>query len=455
MSGQGVHYVELCFSKLRNGKKVPESLCDLLSVIEAPFELHMNTGVHEKLLESLHNRRIFDMHSTQKLRLILIASLAIMSSCRSTNANVLSTDSKPTFRFGQSQTPCFNPRIISDQRNSRRVISVINNEISTWDLESGAKISTSVNSGIGFAYDATLIAQQNALLIASQSGVVLSDLKSGRSKVNFYDPDGTRDLIFYTIGSSTDGRIAGATGLVTWPHKIPDVTGLGVSSEEWTDALALQEQKLLLLNIESGKIIGKVNFKDSFVHTLFFSSDLKFAITISYQTVSFWDIKDPGSIKLTKKIDIKDLNTPDTSVQVMAAAALSSDLRLAAISSDAGVLVIDIESQKLAKILPWAGRTGIRLIRYLRWSGDNRFIFGSDLQGIITEWSLTKDSINLLKTYPLGSGNQGTIIANSSSGSPHASLLVEPDHGYFIHPGQVEDENSFGQCQGFELVHFE
>jgi hypothetical protein len=393
------------------------------------------------------------MHPKQRpLGFIVLSALFTFSSCRSTNAHLEDQPARGPIRFGTSKTPCPGARIIPHPSDSRTAITVIHQDVATWDLARGTKVSEWQGSNISNAHDAMVLGQRRALLLADEFGVTLRNLNDGQTTATFDYAFGVRDLIYYTLGTSRDERLAAATGPTTWPHKIPDATGLGFSSEEWDDALSVQEQKLLIMDLEHGKTLGSVKLSDSFVHTVRFSPDQTYAITISYLAITFWDIKDPTNIKLSKKISISELAAGQIPAKLIATAAISSDLRLASLSTDAGLFVVDLQQQKIATALPGAGQTGIRLIRYLTWSLDNRSVFGSDLQGTVTTWSVTPAAVQYLKTYQLGigSGHSG-IFASSTSGEPHPNFVVDPNLKYYIHPGPI-DEHAFGQCRGFEVA---
>jgi hypothetical protein len=387
------------------------------------------------------------------LLLWAICTLSAHSSCRGTDGYLRGTGTSSTIRFGQSKTPCPGSRIIPHPKDSRSAVSVIHQDITIWDLAGGSPLVAWNGSDLSNVHDVLVVDKSKVILLADDFGVSLRDLTTGKKRSEFDKPFYVRDLIYYTLGSSLDDRIAAATGLTKWPHKIPDATGLGISSEEWDDALSIQDQKLMLMDLEKGRVLGSLAFNDSFVHTVRFSPDRTFAVTISYLAITFWDIRNPSQIKLSKKINISELTAGQNPAQLIATAAISSDMRLAAASTDAGLFIVDLEKQKIATILPWINHVGIRLIRYLAWSADNRTVFGSDLQGSVTTWSVTPASVQFLKTYPLSAGGTNSqIFSTSTSGEPHPIFVVDPNLSYYIHPGTFHDEHTLGQCQGFEVV---
>lgn len=353
--------------------------------------------------------------------------------------------------IGKSDQPCVGARIILDPHHRQSIFLTKNGDVENWDIAQGRMIN-SWRAGSGAeVIDALALGSSRNILMSEPFGIVMLDAASGRILSRFDYQFGVRNLTYYTLGASSDSRLAAAVGLTGWPHYLPAASGIGLSSGEHEDARKQQEQKLVLLDVESGSVASAVEFTDSFVHDVRFTADSQFLITTSYLNVKFWKIGDRSKIELVTTLPIARFNVSQQPENIIVAAATSSDLRLLAVSTYDGLYVIDTKSQTIAHSLQWPFNHGIWLIRYLQFAPDNRRILGTSLQGHIAVWSINDGGLETQASYRLGgSGIDDVIESQSSDGSPHPNFLVDADFAYYVRPGPI-DIDSLGSCAGFEV----
>jgi WD40 repeat protein len=352
------------------------------------------------------------------------------------------------FEFGRSDKDCFGNRIFVDPKQPTFFVSYLQRTIRGWDVTKAREaFSWSVSHlNLSEIFDGAILPDGAQMLLVGATGIYQVNLWDG-SKIAAYDRSDASFTSYFAVGVRDDGKLAAATALTDDSKLIPNPMMFSFSPT-W-NAQREQNQKIVLLDLESKKIISSLNFKDSFVHSVKFSANHKFLVTTSYLSIRFWDISDPLNIALTKEINVKDI-APRS--HIFMSAATSSDMRLIAVATRDDIFVISTESGLIIPTTHWKQQGEAPPIIYLQWSASNQEVMGSNLQGRIYIWSINDTD----RTY-VGEYNKGpsvdTFIDNRNSRVPYLAFAIDPFRRFFIRPGQIHEPAARQtSCSGMEVM---
>lgn len=390
--------------------------------------------------------------------MLFLASIVL--SCREVNSNTSRMNDSPlpltsAFTFGKDgKRPCVDARVFINPSQSSLLVSYLNGEVSGWDISRGRQIFhwDTRRLGLRDVGDGYLLRDGTQILLAGSQGIAQLNLLDGKEIASYDGFIGVRDSSYYSVVARDDGVFGAATALTTWPHYIPDPTGLGVSSQALEYALKIQPQKLILFDLKNKRELSSLEFKDSFVRSIQFSQNRKYLVTTSYLSIRFWNIVDPLHIRLESEINLKDLEPNSARSNIFVSVAVSLDLKLIAVATLNGVYVASTESRLIIPSMRWYQPRGIPMIRHIQWSFDSLNIMGADLQGRVYVWSPNPDSLSYSGYYGLGTAHDGSVVdMTSSSATPYPAFAIDPFRRYFVRPGAVDVE-SFGTCAGFDVM---
>jgi hypothetical protein len=159
------------------------------------------------------------------VKLVVVNSLLLFSGCHQRFHSSIKNGPADTRTFAQSSDTCPNMRLMVRPGSRPSALTINRSELKTWDIASGKNIQASRMDDVRNASQALLLNDPSLALVAGDMGICLVSTSSGAILRTFDYEFAIRNLIYYTVGASKDNRLGAASGLTSWPHHIPDVTG--------------------------------------------------------------------------------------------------------------------------------------------------------------------------------------------------------------------------------------